>query len=53
MPFDENAEDTIIHSTENYPNFNMPRRDVLWKDKFWLKDKRYSLAEMFGVDALP
>lgn len=52
MPYDANAEDTIIHSTENYPNFNMPRRNVLWKDKFWLKDKRYSLAEMFGADAL-
>jgi len=30
----------------------MPRTNVQWHDKFWLKDQRYSLAEMFGANNL-
>jgi phosphatidylserine decarboxylase len=52
-PFNPNAHNEIINNSEYYPNFNMPYNNVEWHDKFWLKDQRYSLAEMFGVDALP
>ena len=52
-PFDKSAVDTIINNSEHYPNFDMPKRDVKWHDKFWLKDQNYSLVEMFGADHLP
>ncbi len=42
-----------MNNSEYYPNFDMPVKNVQWHDKFWLKDQRYSLAEMFGVDSLP
>lgn len=31
----------------------MPKKNVKWHDKFWLKDTPYSLAEMFGADSFP
>lgn len=30
----------------------MPYLNAQWHDKFWLKDQRYSLAEIFGADAM-
>lgn len=53
FPFDKSAVNTIINNSEHYPNFDMPKTNIQWHDKFWLKDGRYSLAEIFGADALP
>jgi phosphatidylserine decarboxylase len=50
-PF-SNDENEIINNSESFP-FAPPSSNVQWKDKFWLKDQRYSLAEMFNADALP
>jgi phosphatidylserine decarboxylase len=52
-PFDKNATNTIINNSEYYPNFQMPYLNAQWHDKFWLKDQKYSLAEMFDADKLP
>jgi phosphatidylserine decarboxylase len=50
-PFN-NDENEIINNSESFP-FAPPSYNVQWKDKFWLKDQRYSLAEMFNADTLP
>jgi phosphatidylserine decarboxylase len=52
-PFNKTAENEILNNSEYYPNFGMPYIKALWHDKFWLKDQRYSLAEVFGADSLP
>lgn len=52
-PFNPNADNEILNNSEYYPNFNMPYVDAKWHDQFWLKDQRYSLAEMFGADSMP
>ena len=50
-PF-SNDENEIINNSEAYP-YAAPYTNVQWKDKFWLKDQRYSLAEMLNADAFP
>lgn len=52
-PFNPTATEEILNNSEHYPNFKMPVENVQWHDKFWLKDQNYSLAEMFGADAMP
>lgn len=52
-PFNPQANNVIINNCEHYPNFSMPYLNVQWHDRFWLKDQKYSLAEIFGADALP
>ena len=52
-PFDAAATHEILNNSEHYPNFQMPKYNVRWNDRFWLKDQRYSIAEMLGVDQLP
>lgn len=40
----------IVNNSEYYPNFHMPYKNVQWHDKYWLKDQRYSLEEMLGLE---
>jgi phosphatidylserine decarboxylase len=42
-PFSHN-ENEIINNSESFPYATSPYTNVQWKDKFWLKDHRYSLA---------
>ena len=45
-------DNEIVNNSESFP-FSPPAHNVQWKDKFWLKDHRYSLAEMFNVSSQP
>lgn len=46
-------ENEIVNNSEAYPYFSSPYFNVQWKDRFWLKDHKYSLAEMFDANSLP
>lgn len=45
-------ENEIVNNSESFPHV-YPHFNVQWKDRFWLKDHKYSLAEMFDADSLP
>lgn len=42
-PFSKD-ENEIVNNSESFPYYNTPYKNVQWKDKFWLKDQRYSLC---------
>jgi phosphatidylserine decarboxylase len=50
-PF-KNDENEIINSSESFP-YGPPSSNVQWKEKFWLKDQKYALSEMFNANNLP
>lgn len=44
----------IVHAAENYPltTLDLPFKNVKKTDKFWLKENRYSLYDMFEAEKM-
>lgn len=50
----EEDEAVIVHAAENYPltNIQLPYINLKKSDKFWLKENRYSLYDMFEAEKM-